>query len=59
MRGRGRPFQEGQSGNPSGRPKVDQTIMELARAHCPEAITTLVRIHARPEGSARRTRTRL
>jgi hypothetical protein len=28
-------------GNPSGRPKEDQTITELARAYCPRAIEVL------------------
>jgi hypothetical protein len=38
----GRPFQKGQSGNPSGRPKKDREIEELARQHTPAAIAALV-----------------
>jgi hypothetical protein len=37
-------FRKGQSGNPSGRPKTDKTVQELARQYCPEAIKTLAKI---------------
>src|SRR6266536_3096720 len=37
-------FVKGHSGNPSGRPKVDKTIQELARSHCPDALKTLASI---------------
>ena len=41
-RGRGRPWQPGQSGNPSGRPRVEGEIRELARQYGAEAIAKLV-----------------
>src|SRR5688572_3142156 len=41
MPGPGRPFQKGQSGNPTGRPKRDREIEELARQHTPAAIAAL------------------
>jgi len=37
----GRPFAKGQSGNPSGRPKVIGEVRDLAREHTLEAIATL------------------
>jgi hypothetical protein len=37
---RGR-FQKGQSGNPSGRPKIPDDIKEAFKAHLPEAIAVL------------------
>jgi hypothetical protein len=43
------PWKKGQSGNPSGRPKVDKTIQELARSHGPEAIATLAKIMRDPK----------
>ena len=39
---RGR-FQKGQSGNPSGRPKIPDDIKEAFKAHLPEAIAVLGR----------------
>jgi hypothetical protein len=37
-------FQPGVSGNPSGRPKSDANIKELAKAHTQQALDTLVEI---------------
>ena len=37
-------FAPGISGNPTGRPKADRTIQELARAHTAEALEALVEI---------------
>ena len=41
-RGRGRPFQKGQSGNPAGRRAEVGPIKELARQHTQAAIDALV-----------------
>ena len=37
-------FKPGQSGNPSGRPKVLMEVVELAREHTPAAIVRLAKI---------------
>jgi hypothetical protein len=44
MRGSGRRFVKGQSGNPAGRPRQDKTITELAREHGPRAIQVLAEL---------------
>jgi hypothetical protein len=48
-------FKAGQSGNPSGRPKVPQHIRDMARALTEEAIGTAAEIMRNPAetGSAR------
>lgn len=44
-------FKPGQSGNPSGRPKADKTIRDLARVHTEDALNTLVEIAKNPKAS--------
>jgi len=44
-------FKPGQSGNPTGRPKADKTIRDLAREHTKEAIVTLAEIAKNPKAS--------
>ena len=43
QRGPGRPFQQGKSGNPGGRPKLAGHVREIARQHTERAIQVLVR----------------
>jgi hypothetical protein len=45
----GRPFPKGVSGNPGVRPKELREVIELARAHGPEAIAVLADIMNDPE----------
>ena len=40
----GRQFPKGVSGNPGGRPKELREVIELARAHAPDAVETLAEI---------------
>ena len=40
----GRPFQPGQSGNPSGRARIANNVREIARQHTADAINALVEI---------------
>jgi hypothetical protein len=42
-----KPFRNGQSGNPGGRPKEVAEVKALARTHTITAIETLVKIAAR------------
>jgi len=44
-------FKPGQSGNPGGRRKTAATIIDLARAHSPDAIKTLAEICNNPEAA--------
>ena len=44
-------FKPGLSSNPTGRPKADKTIRDLAREHTKEAILTLAEIAKNPKSS--------
>jgi hypothetical protein len=53
---RGKPFQPGQSGNPSGRPKLPEDIKnvrDLAREYTAEAVATLAEVMGNGSGPAR------
>lgn len=45
----GKPFQPGQSGNPGGRPKLAESVTELARAHTDDAMKALARVMLDPK----------
>ena len=42
-------FQKGQSGNPSGRPKIPEDVRIKIRAACPEAVDYLIELMSNPE----------
>jgi hypothetical protein len=52
MPGPGRRFERGKSGNPSGRPKSDLTVAEMARLHGPRAIEVLAELMNDEKASA-------
>src|SRR5262249_18401419 len=52
MPGPGRRFRKGQSGNLSGRPKSDRTVMEMARTYGPRAIEVLAEVMNDPKATA-------
>lgn len=45
----GVPFQPGKSGNPSGRPKIDPSVVARLKDLCPEAVTRLEAIVKDPD----------
>ena len=47
-RGKGRPFEKGQSGNPSGRPKMDDKTKTILKAAAPDAARLLVEMMNNP-----------
>ena len=48
-RGKGRPFEKGKSGNPSGRPKVSADVKEMLKAAAPQAAALLIETVNDPE----------
>ena len=45
----GRPFRQGQSGNPGGRPKIPEEVREIIKASCPDAVRYLVELMRNPK----------
>ena len=48
-RGKGRPFEKGQSGNPSGRPKMDDETKAILKAAAPDAAKLMVKMMNDPK----------
>ena len=44
----GKPFEKGQSGNPSGRPKIPPELREAAKAAAPEALQVAIDLMRNP-----------
>lgn len=52
-------FEPGQSGNPGGRPKVDQLFVAACRAHTKQALVALVEALEHPRAAYRLTAAKL
>jgi hypothetical protein len=48
-RGKGRPFEKGKSGNPAGRPKIDEDTKAILKAAAPDAAKLLVKMMEDPK----------
>jgi len=53
-RGPGKPFQKGQSGNPGGRPKLEnaEELKAALKLHAPDAVRVLAEVMNDPEAAA-------